>query len=222
VTVTTKHLKDRLQIGKYPLNKNIRIIPNALDMRMFPYRMEGPRNKVILWRGSKTHHRDVMSYSQQIIEASNDPKHATWLWHFIGDNLWFCTDYMPQKNVTWAKGIDPIDYMKHIHDIRPAAIQIPLHDSVFNRSKSNIAWIEGTFAGAVAIAPDWEQWKMPGVLTYQNQAEYKDILRAVLDGEIDIAAKVSESWKYIQTNLNLRKWAQERLDIIDGLIGGIK
>ena len=218
VTVTTPKLKEQFEKGTRPLNKNIQVIPNAFDEKMFWYREEGnalaSRNKVVMWRGSITHTRDVMSYAQQIIETSKEKKFSEWVWRFIGDNLWFVTDYMNQKQVVWSKSIDPIEYHQHIYDIAPSIIIVPLHESDFNKSKSNIAWIEGTFAGALCIAPDWEEWRRPGVITYTDQKSFGDVLTGALTGRYDIAHQVDQSWQYIKKELTLEKWAKARIQIL--------
>lgn len=216
VTVTTPHLKRQLEKGKRPLNKNIHVIPNALDFNMFPYRQQppAPRNKVVLWRGSITHTRDVMAYTKQITSAVTDERFKEWVWRFVGDNLWFLTDYLPKNNVVWSKAIDPIEYMRHIYDICPTLIQVPLHESDFNKCKSNIAWIEGTFAGAATLAPDWEEWQAPGIIKYKNQAEYEENLKAMIAGEMDLAKNVQQSWEYINDNLSLAKWAGRRIELL--------
>lgn len=216
VTVTTPHLKRQFELTKRPLNKNIHVVPNALDFHLFPYREEtmNPRNRVVMWRGSITHTRDVMTYSDQILKQANDPKYKEWVWRFIGDNLWFITDFMPKNNAVWSKAIDPIEYFKHIYDISPMIIQVPLHESSFNKSKSNIAWIEGTFAGAATIAPDWEEWRHPGVLLYKNKEEYANLLDSAMSGKIDLAKNVKESWEHVKENFNLAKWATRRLELL--------
>jgi hypothetical protein len=43
---------------------------------------------------------------------------------------------------------------------------VPLHVSDFNRAKSNIGWIEAVHAGAITVAPDFQEWRRPGVINY--------------------------------------------------------
>lgn len=216
VTVTTPYLKKRFEAGKRPLNKNIHVVPNAFDFNLFPYRQDKPipRNQVVVWRGSITHTRDVMAYTQAITNVVMDPKFSKWIWRFIGDNLWFLTDYLPKDNVVWSKAIDPIEYMKHLYDICPKIIQVPLHDSGFNRCKSNIAWIEGTFAGAACLAPDWEEWQAPGIFKYKNTEDYQKTLFDMMSGVYDLEKSVDDSWNYIKENLNLTKWAARRIELL--------
>lgn len=221
VSVTTEHLKQQFQKGSV-LNRNITVIPNAYDFKLFPYRTEevSPRHKIVMWRGSATHHRDVMSCAQPITTLANDLRFSDYAWRFIGDNLWFVSDYMPKKNVIWSKALDTLDYQKHIWDIAPKVIIVPLADSEFNRSKSNIAWIEGTFAGAATIAPDWDEWKRPGVLNYKNPAQFSNLLEMVMSGEIKTEPLVKLSWTNIKENFDLYKLNEKRIEIIESIVGG--
>lgn len=208
VTVSTEKLKELY----LPYNSNILVAPNALDFRLKVVRDRevDKRRKIICWRGSSTHQRDLFTYARSIVEASRDPKHADWQWHFIGYNPWFITDSMPHES-TFLTGTDltrpmgPIEYLNHFCMLRPSALIVPLADSQFNRCKSNIAWIEATLAGAVCIAPDWPEWNKPGVLTYKNEAEFMANIYAVTSGGLDIAGTVANSWNYIQEHLSLDK-----------------
>lgn len=222
VSVTTEHLKKQFQSGATTLNRNITVVPNAYDFDLFPYRSEelAPRQKIVMWRGSATHHRDVMSCAEAIVSLSKVPNYSDWLWRMIGDNLWFVTDYMPHKNVVWSNALDTIKYQKHIYDIAPKAIIVPLHDSSFNKSKSNIAWIEGTFAGAVTIAPDWDEWRRPGVLNYKDPEDFKKKLNSVMAGALDTDAMVKKSWEDIKQNYNVMHVNERRVDIIEEIVGG--
>jgi hypothetical protein len=67
-----------------------------------------------------------------------------------------------------------------LFDIRPHFVVVPLQDNPFNRAKSNIAELEAQAAGAIAIVPDWEEWR--SVVRYKATEEMTevDMLRAIL------------------------------------------
>lgn len=91
-----------------------------------------------------------------------------------------------------------------------------MHDNLFNRCKSNIAAIEGSFAGAISIVPDW--WDIPCTLKYSNPDEYYEALRLVLSGEIDIQAENEKSWEFIEYYLFLSKVNKLRVELIKTLL----
>ncbi len=215
VTVSTKALAKIY--GK--LNKDVRVIPNALNPDLLIHRKPGERKRGILWRGSRTHQKDAFMLSPMILKVSNMEANASWMWHFIGDNLWFLTDRMPHHRTFVMEPMDVIDYHKHIDKLAPTAMMVPLHECDFNKSKSNIAWIEGTFAGAATLAPDWAEWQKPGVITYASREDFEVKLQGILNGEFDTKALVDMSWKYIMESLTLVQTNKLRLQVICDLLG---
>lgn len=214
VTVSTEELKT--QYGQ--LNTNVRVVPNAISPDLFKHRKKVERKKTVLWRGSRTHHKDAFIYSPMILDICNTQYAIDWDWHFIGDNLWFLTDRMPHTRTFVTKPMDTIDYHRHIVNLGPMAMMVPLHDCVFNRAKSNIAWIEGAFAGAVTLGPDWPEWHRPGMLTYNGREQFKERLRDIVKGQVDCAHLSGMSWEYIMDNLTLDHTNQMRVKIICELL----
>lgn len=214
ITVSTKHLATLLK----EFNPNIKVVPNAVDMGIKcmkdrPAQMH-PRRKIMAWRGSHTHQRDVFTYTRAILQTSMDPAHKDWFWHFIGDRLWFLTDSMPHHQTFVTKAMGPVEYHRHIERMHASAFIVPLADSDFNRAKSNIAWMEAAYAGAVAICPDWEEWQVPGAIRYKNEAEFMAAMYAVIKGEINVESTAKNSWDYIQENLTLAKVNETRIDVL--------
>ena len=98
----------------------------------------------------------------------------------------------------------------------PSCLHVPLHDNPFNRAKSNIAWIEGSYAGAVCVVPAW--WNVPGALSYTDGPSYYEAIKSVIKGEVDKKKLNAEAWEFIMDTLPLSKVNVERLQIINSLI----
>lgn len=209
-TVSTEYLKERL----LKLNGEIQVIPNAFNGRLLRYRRkpDEKRNKLIMWRGSETHQKDLYLYTKQLVEVAQEQ--PSWNFTFVGSGFWLTTEALPPKQTTVCESIDPIEYFQLIHKLQPAITIVPLHDNVFNRCKSNIAWQESTFAGALTLAPSWPEWKRPGVTCYQNPADFKTGLLELIqtvDNTPDVASQmVSDSWRDIQQNFLLSKVNEQR------------
>lgn len=219
VSVSTEHLKR--QYEKY--SNKITLIRNCLPMYMLGWRNKlspNKRTRSIAWRGSRTHQRDVMTCAREIIELSKDERFFDWIWYFVGDNQWAVTDQMPHNRTIWTEPIDTILYFQEMFKIAPSLLQVPLHESNFNKSKSNIAYLEAVFSGALCLAPDWEEWKHPGCLNYSTPHEYRLHLETVLKGELDIEKTSKQAWEYTQDVFSLRKENQKRINIIKEMIGG--
>jgi hypothetical protein len=106
--------------------------------------------------------------------------------------------------------------MKALWDMAPACLHVPLADNMFNRAKSNIAAIEGGFAGAVCVCPNW--WNLPGTLSYNDGPSYYQAIKSVITGEIDKIAYNRILWEYVMDELPLSKINVLRLQIINSLL----
>lgn len=223
IFTSTKELKRSLQLPKHTLNKNVYVVPNALDDRCL---LKGPMasppkatNRTALWRGSATHMRDVMEYAPEIGAVAE--KYSDLAFTFVGWNPWFLTDRMRPTQAIVTEKLSVGEFMKMVHATAPSIGYIPLHDSQFNRCKSNIGWLEMTWAGAACLVPDWEEWRSPGAITYKNHEDFRKAL--------DLMAKMDSSqlqrynrmaWDYIQENLLVSKVNHIRQEVIEALVQG--
>jgi len=213
ITVSTEAIRERL----LPLNKNIVVVPNAFDERLVGARPEHkqPDAPLIMWRGSKTHRKDLNVAGEACIQLSQANPNATWL--FLGETPWFA-DYMPHKNTICAEPIDPIEYWEFLGKTKPSIMIVPLNDCEFNRSKSNICWQEASFAGAATLAPNWPEWKKPGVTNYENGADFLPKLMAMLEAsKVQLSCNANKSWQYINENLLLSIVNKKRHAILEEL-----
>lgn len=213
VTVSTQSLADAI---KPYIKGECVVIPNAWDDDLLPFPKwsegthEGPKR--LLWRGSRTHDEDLMSVLLSLEHLAKTEDKAEW--YFIGDPFWLALRHIKKyRSLNVKPWTDISDYFHTLTYTHADAMLVPLCDNPFNRAKSNIAWLEATWSGALTIAPNWDEWKKPGVLNYTNN--FKDLVKAVIHNEIDIVAQHKASWDYIDSELRLSKINQMRLDIID-------
>lgn len=210
ISVSTEQLKKDLQ----KLNKNIVVIKNAIDDTKFEApEAEPKRRRLILWRGSKTHTRDLMSVSNEIVELAR--ANPTWVWCFLGDDPWYITERMQPKQYICLKPVDIHEYFIAIRQMNAAIKMVPLMSSAFNHCKSNIAWIEGTYAASVTVAPDWQEWRQPGVLNYADPKDFREKMQMAIDmSDADRNARVKQSWHTILNEFTLTQNNKQRWDII--------
>jgi hypothetical protein len=151
-------------------------IPNAFNnYRWKLEKVVDKRNPIVYWRGSNTHVRDLVEYSQDIISVA--AANLNWHWLFIGPYPWMFEGKI--KNLIHQENLDLIKYMSVLKEVKPAINIVPLHDNAFNHSKSNISWLEATYAGAVTLAPDWPEWQRAGVCNYKPH-EFRHKLNQLL------------------------------------------
>lgn len=225
VTVSTVALQAQVRailsrIGQAPqsvpdlrLNPNkVHLVPNAYDEDLLsPLRGRAPARQSTLatWRGSATHDKDLLGYTPELCNVI--ARHLHWTYNFVGSPFWLTVEKieavpkLKTDSMILVDALDPIEYFAFLAKTKPALMHVPLEDVQFNRCKSNIAWVEATHAGAVALAPAWAEWERPGVITYKDHKEYEDRFDRFIRGEFDGAKLWAESRDFIAENLTLTK-----------------
>jgi hypothetical protein len=214
VTVTTEDLRDLY----LPYNGNITLAPNAVDPRFFKYREKKLFSNTVWWRGSDSHQKDLMSNSSGILEAYN-ASHEKMQWNFIGYRPWFLLPQMPKAS--YHPGRDFRLFYDYLCDHNPDVLHVPLHDHVFNHSKSYIAAMEGSLAGAVVVAPSFREWKqVPGLIHYTSPQDYgKALIEAINLTPSDKRDRREATAQWFLKERNLDKINEHRLEVIKKLAG---
>lgn len=214
---STKFLQEK--ISKKILSEkksNVLLVPNALDMKCFGYsylKRDEDVHNLVMWRGSRTHDSDILSHLQQIVEliASN----PTYTFHFQGGMPWFLKKATEKlENITQGDFLDPFEYAKMITEARPSLWIVPLEDNEFNRSKSNIAWLESIMSGGVSVCPNWEEWQVKGAINYNSPADFLNKAQEFLKAKTDPREMNEQAWTYITANLTLQKINKIRAESI--------
>ena len=205
LSVTTEDLKNDLA----KLNDNIVVIPNAFNDGIFDVnRKLEERDNTVLWRGSDTHIYDMMTNAPAITKCTEE--HPEWEFTYVGYNPWFLP---ASKNIKFVRSMDVIDFFNTVFDMKPGVVHIPLNDTNFNRCKSNIAFIEAAYWGAVALVPEW--WgEIPGTIPYSDNDSYYEGLTSLLNGTVDLEAMNKLAWNYVKKNLLLSDVNKLRVDVI--------
>lgn len=176
VTVATQHHAD--QWAGY--NKNIHVINNAIDDYRFNLNASAfnKDSKTILWRGSASHQADLDEHEESIVSLANEL--SDWQMVFIGYRPWRIEKRI--KNGVYIPMLKLLTYFEKLKELKPRVQIVPLVDNVFNRTKSNIAWIEATYAGANTVGPSWDEWPAK-FLSYGPDLSIKDSVLWLLDNE---------------------------------------
>lgn len=209
VIVSTEQLAERVRSFK-PKGK-VHVIKNALP-DFYKWR-NGPLSKTVWWRGGDYHRHDIKHVVPQLIEIIN--KNPDWHWLFGGSNPFEITENITHDNHSSHSPIPIPEYHVKLQHVAPAIIINPLQDHPFNHSKSNIGWIEAALAGSALLAPDFPQFREPGVVNYK-EGGFGEALQAMLDGQrpsVDIARrKIDAEYRLSDAN-------KVRLKLFRELIG---
>ena len=213
ITVTSV----KLQKVYSQFNKNVEVIPNAWNDINFPLDTNIISNKKIVnWRGSATHRNDLLEYKESLLKSVETRK--DWHWSWIGKEHWMISDFIDDKQKISIDEMDIIQFFNVMKQLNPAIQIVPLKINEFNEAKSNIAWLEATYAGAVTIAPPMEQWNRPGIIRYQDMDHIYDEIIDTMSNDKKRKAMWRDSYEYIESELLLSKINKKRSEIIEKLI----
>lgn len=195
------------------LNKNVTVIPNAHNDYILPVNNKKEFNtatKKVAYRGGTTHEMDVYSRIDEWSSIVNKNKKT--MFYFIGARF----PYLESKcddNYIIVPGSHILDYFRNIGSLNPNIFIYTLEDTQFNRAKSNISWIEATYAGAAVLAPEYlSEFIRPGVISFNDSME--DIFNAVKKNYKLLKEMNEESWDYIQHKLLLSTVNEKRYQSI--------
>jgi len=117
----------------------------------------------------------------------------------------------------WQKQGIPA-YFERLLSIAPHYIVVPLENCDFNKGKSNIAWLEGTLAGAACISrsemPEFD--KVPSV-RFDTPKSLHRIFEQIGKREDLRTENYMRSRALIESEYLLSHTNKKRLDIIDSL-----
>lgn len=187
-------------------NKNVIVIPNAIPKALFEktkYNSTGD----LFWRGSYLHFPNVIHYAQEIQSVIDSGAKIK----FMGLNPFFLKSY------TMLPEMELYNYFDNYKRVSPLFTFVVLINDVFNQGRSNISWIEATMAGTVCLAPEWHEWKLPGIITYNSREDFISKAIAMHKNEIDLEAHYEESFSYISENLILENVNKTRVELINSL-----
>lgn len=192
---STQKLANYLEVQAYRPGNEIRpgyrVIPNAWNDYQFGSKQSNlQRKKTVFWRGSNTHQEDLLKFAPEICRVAKD--NSEWTFVFQGMVPWMLKDCPLQ----WVASTNHWSYTKGLCEtIRPSVMIDPLEDNPFNRAKSDLAWIEGTMAGAQVLCPDWMGHHG---LTYYDKESFERNLRIIM--LCPVAAEVKEVPMLSQVN----------------------
>jgi hypothetical protein len=212
ITVSTEAIKTLYM----DINPNILVIENAFNDYNYPFEFRENNTKYISWRGSNTHRRDLLSCRDDIISISK--QFPDWLLNFIGGGgaaeLWYIVDAI--KNCLVITDVEIIKYNRLLFNLQPEIHLSPLLDTEFTRCKSNIAFIEATWAGAVCVAPTLPEFTKPGCLNYTDNFRY--IFTKAIKSKTFRQEKYKEAFEFVRENLLLSNINNKRVNLIQDLI----
>ena len=209
-TVSTEYLAKKLNPFR-PVDKPCVVVPNAFPDHLFNWdQKDVPRNNIISWRGSRTHDRDLNQAHGFFDSIKAMLPH--WKFVFLGEPAYQVHDWFPANRRRVIPSMDIIEYFHTFKALGSTFHVVPLEENDFNRAKSNIAWIEATWAGAATIAPyNMDEWQKPGIL----HSPFFGCDSALFTDASVWQDAVKKSRAYIEKNLLLSHVNKQRARILE-------
>lgn len=195
-------------IGESCNHPNTHIIPNAHNDYLFPVKQKRPftRNRKVMYRGGGSHQGDVMEVADQFVKTINE--HLNWIFIFCGDRFTYI-EQRTKDNHHIVTGMNIMQYFRYLHRENPSIMVFPLCNTKFNHGKSNISFIEGSYAGAAFFGntalPEFKD------VAY-NLGELPNFLNDTMSSELERMNK--NSWELICDTLLLSKVNEKRKERI--------
>lgn len=209
VWVTTPSIKKEYRF----FNKNIHIIPNAHNDYLYPInkkRKFNKDNKIAAYRGGASHEDDVYQNINDIVEAINENK--DWEFRFQGSRFNFLEN-RTGDNHTYTDPLTIMQFYQSYHNLNPSIAFFPLLNNVFNNGKSNISFLEATYAGAAFMGNrNLLEFNLPFIIPIQNG--FKEEFLKVKDDSYRLEMLNNDSWDWICENRLLSKVNELRIERI--------
>lgn len=207
VSCSTKALTEELMKA----NPMAETIPNAFNNLLFSREKSVKKEKLVVWRGSDTHTRDLLEVADQIVGVAL--KNPEWKWAFIGWEPWFITERLPSNSYKVLKYPNAIDFMIGLRQLNPSILIVPLSDNRFNRSKSKIACIEGAWAGAITVSPEWLDDCFSS-FPYEGVNNFYNSLNAALNYDDKEGYRIQSEWGSIVEDRLLTEVNEKRMSLL--------
>jgi len=214
LTVSTVELKMKW----LPLNRRIAVIPNGFDDRFVLRRGEErlPFRR-ILWRGGQSHVDDMAKFADGFIRAAHEGAPAVWT--FCGMSMHHLHAKMPHASIEEYEWHGVLEWFELLGKLQPSILVVPLADTPFNRAKSNISILEGAWSGAAVLAPDWDDWRAPGVTNYTNPKDFaKKLIMLTKKSAKELRAMSNETWDAVRERLLVSRSNKLRVMLYSKLV----
>ena len=208
VFVTTEELKEVYQ--KYC--ENVYILPNSVALDAFTPPPENSTRKVLLWQGSNTHKKDIKILEPSIKRIIEDEDVYVKMWG------------MTMPNTYHVPGVEFKSFYQMLSQMDAKVGLAPLVPHQFNRSKSNLKFLEYAAQGIATVASDFGPYansiehEETGLLISDNRDWY-DAIRTLIDDDEYRETLVANAQEYVKEHYDLSKNYIYWKEAIDEIIG---
>lgn len=147
ITVSTPALQESL----LPINKNTIVLPNLIDVNLYPKVEMVKKGVRILWQGGNSHYEDLYMIHRAIIDILKKYPDVTFV--YFGDMRFQALfKDAPQGQIEYHGWVSHKIYPYQLALLNCDIGLCPVTDNQFNRRKTSIKWMEYSTQGMATIA----------------------------------------------------------------------
>jgi glycosyltransferase involved in cell wall biosynthesis len=224
VTVSTNVLAQSVQ--PYVSDKPIFVVENSLDVERWEEDYAKKQNTkkdtiTIGWMASGSHTIDAPLVIPALLRALKEDDRVRV--KLIG---WVGWDIIGEKFDRYRHRIDTSDWVNYVQlpkVMREIDIGIcPLIDNLFNRSKSNLKWLQYSALGAATVASDLDPYKdiedgVDGLLVEETQEAWSDAIMSLLKDDKKRVSMGNEARETLLKKWDVRNRAADWVTVFDAV-----
>lgn len=208
ITVSTQGLREIF----LHLNRNTFVVPNALPKWIYKRnKPDSEREKIVLWRGTNTHIKDLYVFKDPIIRLAKEYK--DWKFIFYGYWPWFIGEEI-QDNFETRFSPEITSFLSGMNQLKASIGIIPLDDSPFNRCKSNIALLEMGLCGTTCVVPNWREWRLPGTSAYTSVDGLYGSVKYLIENEDQRKRDAEQTYNAVVEHFQLERMNEKRWSLL--------
>lgn len=215
VTVTTVRLAETIK----PLNKNVVVIPNAINFNIFPKLDIVKDDKIrLLWSGGSSHYIDMYNVKADLEKLMKE--YPNLHLYIIGNPFEGITKDMDQERVHKDGWITTDGHGYRLASLNADIAFCPLEDNEFNKNKSSIKYYEVSALGIPCVCKNMLPYLADvkhndNGLLYTNDF-YKQV-KYLIDNPAERKRIGENAYKYVKKNREVKEIAKDLVALITGL-----
>jgi len=203
--------------------KKVYVLPNSLDLDFFTPSPRNSAKPVVCWQGSLTHSNDLKIMQDCFYKLGKNKDIMLKMW------CGFDKNNKPIFDIPGAYTIPLVTFESFYQMFSQMDGDVglaPLTTVPFNRSKSNLKFLEYTMQGMVTVASDFGPYKdtiinnETGILISDNRDWYAAVM-SVIEDKAYKNTLLKNAQAFVKEHFDMRKNYKLWKTAIDEIVGGV-
>lgn len=203
-------------------NKNVVIIPNAIDFDLWPKLDIRRGNDIrIVWSGGATHYPDLIEVAPVLEDIMRDYPNVHF--YMYGVSFGGVVKNMPKDRVHEKGWVNADGHGYRLACVDPDISICPLKDMPFNYFKSSIKYYEMSALSVPTVAKNMPPYSDDishggNGLLYSALSEFRDNLKNLIENPIERIRIGNNAYNYVKIYRDVHKIAKEWAGFINNVI----